>query len=266
MDGAVLDNKSRRRWLRYGLRSALILVTIVAIAATWLGSHVRRCHREIRALERLLTANANTRMDVGYSNPFAINKTDAPDGGWGRTAENFIGGPKWLTRVLGVDIFRTVTGLSYYGVPGSAFHYGRSDQWMIHVTSREYATKIGEQDIRSFAQLSNLRSLYLHAIPIADNGLAEFQQLKDLRSLQLQATAITDAGPSVLAELPELQELNLDSSDVTDAGMKSIAACKKLKKLNLSRTIVTKEGIALIKAQLPICEITHGTLNDDLSP
>jgi hypothetical protein len=263
VDDAVKVDKPRRRWLRYGLRSAFVLVTLVAVAATWLGSHVRRCHREAQAINQLLTSNNGITLDILYASPFDrnIGLQSRNQHRFGRseawTINTFQGGPTWLANLPGVDIFKTATFLQCGGAAGrpNRARFGRANDGRIHVIGREFESGVHDEEMRWIGQLTHLRHLSLTFSAVTNKGLAELKPLKRLQVLLLGATAVSDEGLSVLAELPELQELDLDSTDVTDKGIAALAACKRLKKLNISRTVVSDAAVERLQRQLPDCEI-----------
>jgi hypothetical protein len=263
VDDAAKVEERPRRWLRYRLRSAFLLVTLVAIAAAWVGTHVRRCHREEQAIEQLLSSKNGITLDILYASPFdrTIGLQSPEQHRFGRseswTVNTFRCGPAWLTRLLGVDIFKTVTFLQCAGAPGrpNTVRYGGDRGQPIRVIQREFASGIHDEDMPLIGHLVHLRQLTLTTSAVTNKGLAELKPLKRLQMLYLKNTAVTDNGLAVLAELPDLQELDLDSTDVTDKCVLALSACNKLKKLTLTRTLVSESAIESLQLQLPSCEI-----------
>jgi hypothetical protein len=234
----------RRRWWQYSLRLLLVFVTLVACAAAWLGMHVRRCRREEVATRYL--ASLNAQVNVGYGSPFRDDNT------WGGEAF-FQGGPAWLTKLLGVDIYRTVTGLNCYA-GGNRFSYGRGPDGQLRI-DRKYVSGLADKDLEVVGKLAHLRYLQLEAHPVTDRGVRHLARLSELRVLNLGNTAISDDAVRVVAALPRLRELNVSRTDVTDACLDYLADSPSLRKLNVTITNVSEQAIVSFRRSLPGCEV-----------
>src|SRR5262245_13888831 len=103
-------DKPTRRWLRFSLRTLLLLVTVACGAFGWLGYKMRLVERQRAAVEAI--------QKLGGRVYFAHDQGPAP-------------GPAWLRKLLGEDFFATVTyvALSEKDISDSALaHLGAFEQ------------------------------------------------------------------------------------------------------------------------------------------
>lgn len=234
-----------KRWWQYSLRVLLVFVTLVACVAAWLGMHVRRCGREERATRYLATLNAE--VNVGYGSAFGDDNT------WLDAPSYFQGGPAWLTKLLGVDIYRTVTGLNCYA-RGNRFSYGRDSDGRLRI-DRKYVSGLNDKNLEAVGQLAHLRYLQLEAHPVTDQGVRHLAGLSELRVLNLGNTAISDDAVRIVSALPRLRELNVSRTDVTDVGLGYLAQSQSLRKLDVTMTNVSEEAVDSFRRRLPGCEV-----------
>jgi hypothetical protein len=242
--GHPVRSRARRRWWQYSLRLLLVFVTLFACATAWLGMHVRRCQREERVTRYL--ANLNAQVNVGYGSPFRDDNT------WEGEAF-FQGGPAWLRKLLGVDIYRTVTCLNCYA-RGNRFSYARDADGRLRI-EREYVSGLTDKDLQAVGQLAHLRYLQLETHPVTDRGVRHLAGMSELRVLILGNTAISDEAVRVVAALPQLRELNVSRTDVTDACLDYLAQSRSLRKLDVTMTNVSKEAVESFRRRLPGCEV-----------
>ncbi|MCL4180620.1 MAG: protein kinase [Verrucomicrobia bacterium] len=136
---------------------------------------------------------------------------------------------------------------------------------------------VGDSGLRHLAQLSGLRTLLLHGLPITEAGLVHlwslprlerlqlgatrvksglaFRGLPQLKWLRLDATPITDDTLRHVGTLTGLEQLYLDGTAVSDAGLKHLAGLPRLRVLNLHGTQVTAEGVAALRLALPLVAV-----------
>lgn len=237
----------RGRWFQYGLRTALLVMFVSACGGAWISNHVSRCRREQDAIARLMTPRDGRSFAFLYASPFAA--ADVP----GEMDVFFEGGPRWLTRWLGVDMFRVAISLNCYAA-GNSFSYGADENGTIQI-SRTYPSGIQDSEMPLVARFRHLRHLSLEAQGITDEGLAFLAKLRDLRSLNLSQTAITDTGVVALAQLTGLKALDLSRTDVSDRSLSILARFHNLESLNLVLTRMTPDGVAKLRAAIPDCKI-----------
>lgn len=242
-------SKGKRRWLRFGLRSLLVLVTLAAAGSAWLGWRVSLSRQEEQVIARLASVQDGRSLNLLYDNPLG------PSGGPG--LDEFLHhGPQWLTSLLGTDICRTVTTLGAIA-PGNEFTVVLPKEGGAFHYRRKYICGFTEADMREVAKLSNLRRLGLEANPIDDRGVVYILQLRQLEWLSLAHTKITDDGVKAIAGLPRLRELDLSCTDVTGNSLDSLANCKALRKLNVRNTQLSNEQVQELVRRLPDCRIEN---------
>ena len=189
--------KPRRRWLRFGLRTLLIFITVAGCALGWLGVKVREARRQQADVAAILKLGG--RVEYDYDE----------DGQGNRVQNPVPPGPPWLRAVLGDDFFRDITGTELTDTP---------------------ATDADLEHVRGFAKI---KWLHLDGTRITNAGLDCVSGLTRLETLTLVRTQITDAGLVHLTRLTELGELHLYGAPVTPAGaaklQKSLPDCQILR-------------------------------------
>ncbi len=103
--------------------------------------------------------------------------------------------------------------------------------------------------------LTNLRILELNATHVTDSGIASLRTMKSLVWINLNHTQVTDTGLEYLSELTSLRRLYLRHTNVTDAGLRHLANLESLQLLDLDETEVSAEGRAMLRKDLPDCQI-----------
>jgi hypothetical protein len=87
---------------------------------------ISRCHQEDEAIARLAASSDGASIDVLFASPFALPVMDLASGEPGTPEAFYRGGPKWLAKVLGVDIFRARVKFGC-SPPGNTFTWDRDD-------------------------------------------------------------------------------------------------------------------------------------------
>jgi hypothetical protein len=269
---AKSEPPSRRRWLRFSLRTFLLVLTVVCI---WLGVKVNQARRQKESVAALKARgmwfyHAHQR-DNAY--PDGIN----PD--------HELVVPKWLDELAGYDFFRTVisvqghepvsdedlvhlAGLPYIEhlyVTGSGSnltdaglnHLPRPDRLVTFDMQRR--TLVGDGFVKRLRNAKGLERLGLRRSRITDEGLLAIRNLTNLKHLYLSGTKISDAGMAALDTMTALEVLQLDRTDITDAGLIHLKNAKRLRHLRLTRTSVTDAGLVHLHG-LP--ELRSITLDD----
>lgn len=98
-------------------------------------------------------------------------------------------------------------------------------------------------NLKSFASLTNLRSLDLGRVPTRDEELVHLSKLKSLEILRIWSDTITDGGIEYLLPLENLKELDLRDSNISDRGLKHLSKLKYLQILWVGSSTITDEGI-----------------------
>lgn len=244
----------RRRSLRFGLRATFVFVTLVACVVGWLGTRVYRCRQEEAAIARLTSSHDGRGISALYSNPFKSANNEV-SGEPGMPEAFFQGGPKWLTSLLGVDIFRTVVTFGC-SPPGNTFTWEVDDAGR-RTPKFEFKTGLTDADMASVNKLHYLQLLRLEANGVTDKGLSQLNNLPYIEHLSLSNTAITEEGLSTLSSFPRLRLLGLGGTNISDAAIDRIAKCQALETLDVAMTNMTSDGVQLLQQKLPKCKIKH---------
>src|SRR5690349_19710848 len=96
-----MDVKPKRRWSRFSLRTAFVLVTIACISFGWLGYKVREKKREREAVAALTNAGGKVLYDYQIALDDDRMRSVTPPG------------PEWLRRALGDNLFAHVVSVEF---------------------------------------------------------------------------------------------------------------------------------------------------------
>jgi hypothetical protein len=273
------EASGRRRWLRFSLRTMLVVVTVLSV---WLGVKVNQARRQKEAVAALKA--------LGMHFYYAHQRDDAYPHGIAPGRELDV--PEWLDNLAGPDFFRTVisvqgsspvsdedlthlAGLPYIerlyvtgfgkdvsdweldqlrrpdrliapgargnNVSDAGLAHLRRPDWLVTFGARD--TLIGDGFVKRLQGATRLERLELGWSRITDEGLLAIRKLTKLKELYLWGTKITDGGMAALRNMTALESLELDWTDITDAGLIHLKDAKHLRYLSLSRTRVTDAGL-----------------------
>jgi hypothetical protein len=263
--GDVLEKrtiKASRRWLRFSLRTMLVLVTAFGV---WLGIKVDEARRQKAAVEKLQALG----VEVWYEHQRTAN------GGFDVRIDLAV--PDWARDLCGDHFFQTVKGLFYVRRLGAG-------------VTPEMSNPITDADLKCLADLPHLEQLIISRAPITDAGLAHLRHPERLRvvaiymtqvgdsfvrrlknagrleSLVLDETQVTDDALAELTNLPHLQVLGLQHTDTGDRALAPFAACELIS-LSLGRN-TTNAGLQQFKTLSKVqildaggCSITGNALS-----
>jgi hypothetical protein len=271
--------KRRPRWLRFSLRTLLVVITVLCV---WLGIQVNAARRQKHAVAAILKSAGEVVYDYqmfpeGQPKQFLLDKN----------AE--LSEPAWLRQLFGIDFLHTVFGaylINDRTIPASDFAQLASFKSLKRLQiagpkiagDREGTERaIQNSDLVSLGTFRELRELLIYHVesdgtclailaphltslvagntPVDDAGLEQIGTLKALELLRLENTLITDVGLKHLQNLSNLTYLSLDGTKVSDEVLPFLGKLAKLKYLNLSRTFATSEGISELQKSLPNCKI-----------
>ena len=278
----------RRRWLRFSLRTFLLIVTVFCV---WLGMLVNQARRQREAVEAL-------RMSGFYVN-YEHWRTDGDPETFNSSKE--LAAPTWLRNLTGDDFFPKVVairvlptssdedyvqlaalphieslhlngrgndisdaGLAYLPRPDRLVHFEAGETLVGDgfvkrlasatglVTLELSGTRVTDEGLRRLPRLPNLKRLGLGHTAIKDNGLAAaLKDVSSLRSLSLAHTRITDASLALLENARKLWSLDLEGTRITDSGLRHLHGLPALEIVHVDGTLVTPEGMAALKAATP---------------
>lgn len=257
--------KKRTRWLRFGLRSVLVVVTA---ACVWLAVVSHNARSQKKAVDRVEELGGH----IAYDDQFDANMN------WKKDPK--LPAPVWLIDLIGEDYARSVTivnfddgsdptndelavveGLSSLKQLTLMNRKLITDDGLLHVTRLSNlevlalnGTNVRGKGLRHIANLRNLTGLTLDNTPLTDDGLKYIGQLPKLEWLHLSNTQITDDGLRNIASLRRLEDLQIRGTSITDDGIKHLSDITSLKRVLLSDN-VSKEGRSWLQAQLPKCKV-----------
>jgi hypothetical protein len=202
-----------RRFLRLGLRGALILILLIAAWLAWLVQQARVQRRAVTAVE---SCGGRVWYDWQRNSltDFMPDRGEPPH--W----------PTWIIDQFGIDLFGHVIKVEL-----------RRETF-----SDEVLANVGE--------LNRLEDLaILDSGSATDRGYAHLEQLVCLRRLELHDSNLTNRGLSHVARLISLEELDLSlCTGITDVGFVQLNSLRNLRTLVLERTGLTDDGLAGIQA------------------
>lgn len=257
------DEPPTRRWLRFSLRTALLLLTLFCL---WLGWHCSRAQRQRRAVAWLQARGCF----VGYD--YQIQE----DGGVTQDAKP--ASPAWLRLALGNDYFCRVVKVRFEQplviddsiierlneLPGLRHLEGRHcslapgiDGRLAELSRLEdlelEECSLSDEQLAALGKLTHLRVLNLQHNPFLGTGLASWERLDKLETLYLTDTAVADENLVHLAELENLQSLYLGNTGLGDAGLKHVAKISSLRYLSIDdlyshrKSRYTNHGLSELK-------------------
>lgn len=222
------NQKRSRRWLRFRLRTLLLLITVVGIALAVTTNAARR-QKEARKVIH----------DAGGQVWYEYHSTPTPGIPNSRFNRNALPpGPPWLRELIGEDYFCTVNCVNLFRKEITKADLAKIAQLPDLITVNLYGTQIVDPLTRK-------------GRPINDSDLGLVQHMKSLHNVVLSSTDVTDDGLQRLTHLAELNELYLQNSKVTNAGIEMISQFSKLKTLDVRGTGISREGKQQLRQRLP---------------
>jgi hypothetical protein len=203
-----VPSKSRRRWLRFSLRTLVVAVTLFCL---WLGVTSNRANQQRRAVDALRAAGAEILYDyqVNEDGGHDLSKPLPPPPG-----------PDWLRNIIGLDYFATAVCVD------------------VHPQD-----DITDETFDSLANLPHLRRVSIVGLGVTDARIARLGNLKELHTLFVRNSSITDGGWELLEHLPQLKRLRLDGPNVSDSTLGHVKVLVELTHLYLIDNQVSDSGL-----------------------
>jgi hypothetical protein len=103
----------KRRWLRFSLRTLLVVVVLLSVPLGWFALKMREAERQRRAVEAITEAGGWVRYD------WALDESGRDSGRQGPPA------PAWLLKLVGEDLFSDIAcvHLADFDTSQVAFEY-----------------------------------------------------------------------------------------------------------------------------------------------
>jgi len=246
--------KRKRRWLRFSLRTFLLLLTVLCI---WLCWNLYRVERQREAVKWVRENGGTVYYDFEMDSDGEVLSDSQPPVA------------KWLHEILGVDFFSTVRQVGGFETQVSdvkplAALTKLNELLLNHTQVSNVAPLAGlttlevlwlhntqVDEVTPLAGLTNLNNLSLHNTPVSD--ITPLAKLKNLRWLDLSYTQFSDV--TQLAGLTNLKSLRLYNTQVSD--VTPLADITNLERLWLDGVQISDEEIEKLKLALPNCRIIH---------
>jgi hypothetical protein len=241
-------------WLRFSLRTLLLVITAIAVIGGWPISRAVRQRDAIRHFRELTSRLPPEHfydhyLTISFASSRSLDKLGRPPHpipAWRSRLYSWLGGHECWDTVDGVV-------LSNARVANDDLRFLAALPGVEDI--RLAATDIDDEGIPLLHHCPKLRILELEETSISDKGLAQVVPLRRLEALLLGRTAITDEGLRHLAALENLESLTLRGTAITDRGVPHLARLKRLTELFLNDTAVTEQGYRSLRAELPNCKI-----------
>jgi hypothetical protein len=209
-----------RRYLRFGLRTLLTVVTIIALAGGWLAE--RRNRRQVA----IRTINA---AGGGLSSEHS----------WWRMQTAFL--PPTSPRAQVRRSWREILfGEQYRGVD---FTDGRP---------------LTGQTLEAVAAISEAKLLSFHGGVLSDDHVARLAGLRQVETFIASGSPLTDRSAEVVGRWSELKWLELNDTQLTDAAVPHLIKLQKLEVLRIQGTKITDHGFAQLAALKNLKDLTIG--------
>lgn len=204
---APARRRSRRRWLRFSIRSLLVVVLLLSLPLAYLGMKIRGGQLQHSVAARITELGGTVVFDHHLDDAGTVDVARKP------------GAPKWMRDLFGESYGSYVVAVNLH------------------------SSEVSDDDLQQFGHLSKLSGLNLGCTDITDQGLSHLATLHNLESLDLHRTRVTDRGLAHLADMSQLVTLNLGGTKITDEGLKHLAPLESLSELHLTSTDVTDRGL-----------------------
>lgn len=272
--GRMGNLRERRptRFLRYNLRTALALLTVLCLSFGWIFREVQH-QRDQEALVQKLIAS-------GYV--FEIERVESRNGfsaaAWldffdSRYLKEVVSAhspqtPLSLEDLRALARFESLTNFSLTraAVPNPELLTENQRRAHIELTPEMLhaicdlsslqnlhlsGTDLPQGHCAELGRLKYLTTLQLDDSNVNDSDLVALRQNKNLQQLNLTRCNISDAGVSYLLQFTNLEQLNLSGTKITDVGLAQLVALRKLRQLDVEHTAVTDQGVTSLQMHLP---------------
>jgi hypothetical protein len=223
------QDRPRRRWLRFSLRSLLLLVVVIAIPLAWKVNRVRNQRSVVAEVKRL-------NGEVNYDWQWASPRQTEPRG------------PRWLKNILGDDYFTDVVSVDIHA-PGVTDDTIASTVRLPHLKALQIVSDdVSDAGLLHLARAEDLTFLKVTSDKITDAGFAALRRLKGLNKLSLNLTGpqITDSCLSHIAKLPHSEYLIINATNVSSDGFAQIVKLPKLIILYIDSPFLTDADLECV--------------------
>lgn len=209
-----------RHYLRFGLRTLLVVVTVCAVAGGWLAE---RMHRRQAAMRTIAEAGGGVLTEHS----------------WRRIQTMFL--PPTASQV---EVRRTLRERLFGELQhGIDFTAGRP---------------LTGQTLDAVAAISEVKDLTFHEGVLTDDNVKRLAGLRQVETFIASGSPLTDRSAEVIAGWPELKWLELDDTRLTDAAVPHLIKLQKLEVLRIQGTKITDRGFVQLAALKNLRELSIG--------
>jgi hypothetical protein len=195
---------NRRRWLRFSLRTFLLLLTALCV---WMGIVVVNAGRQKRAIDSISAAGGTVYFDYEQLAPdqdYLLIKPNAE-----------VPGPAWLRGIVGDEFFRSPVGVRLSGAEATDESVEKCARGIPDLQFLEiHQANITDAALAHVVQFHRLRYLGLDGERLTVDGLRQLRPLKSLRYI----TSFHDTTnmPIVLKDLSSPTYIEMIDTPVSD--------------------------------------------------
>jgi hypothetical protein len=234
----MTETKPKRRWFRFSLRTLLIVVTIVGVAAGWKMNQVRNLRCAVAEAQRL-------GAKITYAHELDTSPPVEPPG------------PKWLRQFVGDDFFEEVCQIQIFNDQANDDTLALIAKLPRISSLIVRSNAITDKGLASLAGASGLEALELSSANITASGYANLKGLRKLMTIVFSSNpTVDDSWLTEIAKLTQVHYLYLNCPQFTDGGLVHLQTASGLRELDVTDSSVTKEGVEALKTFLPNCKIT----------
>ncbi|WP_425396788.1 hypothetical protein [Aeoliella sp.] len=218
----------RRHWLQYGLRTFLVVVTLLCIAVGTLAVKARR-QRQLTAAVTSVGGELRFDWQPSYADRVAQFEQwrRAMRSGTPPKDPEHPEGPTWLRTTLGDEYFQEIEEVKLSSPRWSRFEGGKKR--LLHLV----------------ANSPHLTELYISRSDLNDDDLTVLSRLDSLRRLSISQSEISDDGLPLLYGMKNLESLVVTGPNMTFEGVVELSA--RLPKCHVTGPI---EEIHLLAGEL----------------
>jgi hypothetical protein len=234
----MLNILPTRRWLRFSLRTFLVVVTLFCIWSAW---YVHRARRQKEAVEAVQTYGGWAYYDHQFDEAKPPTKVmnESP---W----------PSWLIDIFGIDMFHNVieVNLVYSDDRGK----------------REETQNTSDEIIPNLEAFPNLRRLYLHSTQVTDDTMPHIARLRKLEEFFVwDATHLSDQGVEYLRNLDRLSSIHISNSRIGDESLHIMSRLPRLQRLSLQGNHFSNKGLQYLRSAKGLKSLWIGLGNGEIT-
>lgn len=230
-----------KRFLRFRLRTLFVVVALVAGVLGYVMHGYRQGLRQQEAVEAIYEMQYRGNW-ILYDLKFASQTKSVTD--WGR--DKRLSTP-WAN-------YQDPIVLINFGIKHSQMepeHFQKLLNAIRELSRLKHFEVDGEgefvPELFNLATSTNLSSLRLSSMKLADEHLDQIAELDGLEYLSLANNEVSGSGLKSLARLTGLKRLHLGRNKITDQGIEHLAELTELETLDLSENPVSVTGLLTLK-------------------